>query len=289
MLELRFDVESAYALEEEPPSERNWAKWTDETLNSVTQICSLLERQQIPASFFIVGLLLERIGGELSSLLKENPLFDVDSHTYSHMHIKEDDPQVIEQFQRELEMTSDLLEQHFGVRPLGFCAPGNFYQGLRGCRKHLEILWDHGIRYVGSDGWGPADHPIPAPFNQPYWYSEEGFPDLLEVPINGWHCNMLFNTGRQNDDWQPAVGFPDGTLLETLPVTIEEGYQVRAREFEYALDRQMIYAPAYHPWSVCRFDPQLQHLERLIKLAKKRNLPVVNCRQVYTRYVDQKR
>ncbi len=100
MLELRFDVESAYALEEEPPSERNWAKWTEETLNSVAQICSLLERQQIPASFFIVGL-----------------------------------------------------------------------------------------------------------------------------------------------------------LMETLPVKIEEGYRVRAREFEYALDRQMIYAPAYHPWSVCRSIP----------------------------------
>ncbi len=285
MLVLRFDVESAYALRQKSPTEANWRRWIDEMLAGVSGICNVLDRQHVPATFFVVGLLLEKAGDDLVSLLGGNPLFDIESHTYSHWKIWKADQEVsMATFREELSRTSDLILEHFGRRPIGFCAPGNFYRGLRGKKAQLEVLREQGIRFIGSDGQGEKPVPSPAPMTQPYWYDEDGFPDLLELPLNGWHCNMLFNTGHQNDRWKPAPGFPDGRFLERLPGTAEEGFQVRRREFEYAIENKLIYAPCMHPWSVYRFDPELTHLEKLIEMAGERNQPVVNCRQLYERY-----
>lgn len=283
MFILRFDLESAYALGG-GRGEGNWRLWIDEAAASVTRICEVLEQHEVPATFFIVGALLEKAGDRLASILINTPLVEVQSHSYSHMAMKSEETAVAEQLRQELRKTSDLIAEHFGTRPIGFCAPGNFYQGLQGCRKPLQVLWDEGYRFIGSDGEGPREQPMPAPFTQPYWYAEDGFPDLLEEPITGWHCNMLFNTGGQSDGFQPQVGFPDGSMLEKLPATVEEGFDARAKEFQYAIDNGLVYAPGNHPWSLYRFDPEMTHLSRLIEMAKANDVPILNCSQLYEKY-----
>ena len=220
MFILRFDVESAYALNPSLESEENWPVWLDETLASLTQITLILK--------------------------------------------------------------------YFGERPIGFCAPGNFYRGFQGHPKQLGILWEQGYKFVGSDGVGPPGRRWPSPFTQPYWHAKDGFPDLLEEPVTGWPCNMLFNSGGQIDDWKPAPGFPDGTIMEKLPATLEEGLVARKKELEYAINNNLVYAPAMHPWSVYRFDPKLEHLDLLIEIAKEKNVPIMNCRGLYESYRDAK-
>ncbi|MBC8234323.1 polysaccharide deacetylase family protein [bacterium] len=288
MFILRFDVESAYALNTSLESDDNWRIWLEETLASITQITRVLKRHDAPATFFIVGKVLERAGENLAGLLKDNPLLDIESHTYSHMGILSDEPAVLQKFSEELRKTSYLILKYFGKRPVGFCAPGNFYKGLQGHPKQLGILWEQGYRFIGTDGMGPPEQPMPAPFTQPYWYAKDGFPELFEVPTTGWHCNLLFNTGHQSDNWKPAPGFPDGTILEKLPATLEEGFQARRKEFQYAIDNQLVYAPAMHPWSVYRFDPKLKHIEWLIEMAREQNVPIMNCRQLYEKYRNAK-
>ena len=231
---LKFDLESAYALEPGNESEEKWRQWSKESLAAVKRISSVLERNDAPATFFIVGKVLERAGQDFASVLK-NPVYDIESHTYSHMVINRADPAVLDQFDWELRKTAELIERYFGARPHGFCAPGGFYRGLRDCPKQLEILWEQGYTFVNTDGEGPSGQPMPAPFTQPYWYSEEGFPDILEIPVTGWHCNMLFNSGHQSDGYRPAPGFPDGTILEKLPATVDEGFYARAKEFQFAI------------------------------------------------------
>ncbi len=286
MFILRFDLESAYSLGGER-TEENWRLWIDEAVAGVAQICRVLERHEVPATFFIVGALLEKAGDRLASILRNTPLVEVQSHSYSHMAIKSEETAVADQLRRELGRTSDLIAAHFGARPIGFCAPGNFYRGLQGCRKPLQALWDEGYRFIGTDGEGPRGQPMPAPFTQPYWYAEDGFPDLLEEPVTGWHCNMLFNTGGQSDGWKPAPGLPDGTVLDALPVTVDEGLQVRKKEFRYAMDNGLVYAPGNHPWSLYRFDPEMTHLSALIEMAKANGVPVLNCTQLYEEYRDR--
>ena len=286
MFILKFDFETAYALEPDLESEQSWRRWLDEGLAAVEKISSTLKRRNAPATFYIVGRVLEREGEAIAAML-DAPLFDIQSHTYTHMHIKDDNPDVLRQFDSELQKTAGLIERYFAHRPIGFCAPGGFYRGLRGHPKQLKILWDNGYMFVSTDGSGPPEQWMPAPFVQPYWYTEEGFPELLEVPVTGWHCNMLFNTGHQNDNWKPAPGFPDGTVLEHLPSTVEEGLQARSREFQYAIDNGLIYQPAMHPWSVFRFDPEMEHLEGLVDMAEENGVPIVNSRMVYEEYVKQ--
>jgi peptidoglycan/xylan/chitin deacetylase (PgdA/CDA1 family) len=281
MLLLRFDVESAYALRQEPPTEANWQKWIAESLAGVTSIVRVLERHNVPATFYITGLVLEHAGIELAALLKPNPLFDIESHSYSHPQIMGPGWEMSRgELHDELIRTSDLIFKYFGHRPIGFCAPGNYYRGLHGRTRLLAALWEEGYQFIGTDGMDARGFPFPAPMTQPYWYTEDGFPDLLEIPITGWHCNALFNSGHQNNNWQPAPAFPDGSILETLPVTVEEGFAARKREFDYAIVHGLIYAPCMHPWSVYRFDPELKHLDWLIQMAKDNHLQVLNCSQL---------
>ena len=284
MFLLTFDVEIAYALNPNLESEENWKIWLEEILVSVGLITRILERHQVPATFFMVGKVVERAGKELADLLQDDLLFDIGSHTYSHMGILSDHSEVLQQLDQELARTSELILKYFGKGPFGFCAPGGFYRGLQGHPKQLGILWNHGHRFIRTDGVGPPEQPMPALFTQPYWHIQDGFPELFEVPANGWHCNLLFNTGHQSDGWKPAPGFADGTILEKLPATVEEGFQARRKEFQYAIDHNLIYGPAMHPWSVYRFDPELEHLERLIEMAKGKNVPILNCRQLYDKY-----
>ena len=283
MFILKFDLESAYALGAGKETDENWRMWIDECIAAVTQIAKVAKRNDAPATIFVVGKVLERAGNELAALL-DGPLFDIESHTYSHMHIKNDDPAVLSQLGEELEQTSNLILQYFGKRPIGFCAPGGFYQGLRGHPSQLAILSEQGYKFVSTDGEGPPEQPMPAPFVLPYWYTEEGYPDLLEIPVTGWHCNMLFNTGHQSDNWRPAPGYPDGTIMHALPATIDEGFQARRKEFQYAIDNDIIYVPAMHPWSVYRFDPELRHVESLIAMAREKEVPIVTCKQLYEEY-----
>ena len=253
MFILTFDVESAYALNPNLESDSNWNIWLEETLASITQITQLLKKHKVPATFFIVGKVIERAGQDLSNLLNDNFLFDIGSHTYSHMEILSAHSETKNKFKNELIKTSKLILKHF-------------------------------------DGIGPPDQPMPALFTQPYWHTQDGFPDLLEIPATGWHCNLLFNTGRQSDGWQPSPGFVDGTILAKLPETLEEGFLVRRKEFQYAIDNNLVYGPAMHPWSVYRFDPELKHIEWLIEMAKDNNVPIMNCRQLYDQHItnDQK-
>ena len=40
-----------------------------------------------------------------------------------------------------------------------------------------------------------------------------------------------------------------------------------------------------HPWSVCRFFRAISnHLEQLIEMARKKNVPIMNCRQLYDKH-----
>ena len=91
-----------------PKTDEYWRIWIDESIAAVTQIARIAKQNDAPATIFVTGKVLERAGDELAALL-DGPLFDIESHTYSHMPIKNDDPAVLSQFGEELERTSDLI------------------------------------------------------------------------------------------------------------------------------------------------------------------------------------
>lgn len=283
ILVLRFDTESAYALHpNEPENEQNWGEWISESLSAVKRITEILNEFKASATFFIVGKLLQKAGDQYAELLGANELIDVQSHTFTHCRIKPPYGGVtLEQLNEELDKTSHLLVKYFHKSPIGFCAPGNFVNGFQGCPDILKVLWEKGCRFVGSDGVSPRGCVFPAPFTQPYWYANDGYPDILELPVTGWHCNMLTNSGGQNGRWQPDIAYPDGGVLTKLPLTEVEAFAVRKREFEWAIQHKLIYSPAMHPWSIYRFGHKLEHLQMLIRFAREQNVPIMNAFQLY--------
>lgn len=272
ILLLGFDTEAL------GPSDSNDER-IRESLSALDIITNILDEHQVSATFFILGRLLDCAGDKYKKLLNQRENFDIQSHTYSHRPLLPGGLSLAE-LDDEVKRTKELIQKFFGVEAIGVRAPGNYYKGLQGHPDRLKTLWDNGIRFLGSDGVGPPEAPVPAPFTQPYWYKKEGFPKLLELPITGFHCTHLLQTiGDQH--WKHKVGFPTGEILEKLPKNPDEQILVRRKEFQYAIDNDLVYSPGLHPWSIYRFDKELKCLRFLIQMAKDNNIPIKSFKEYY--------
>ena len=75
-------------------------------------------------------------------------------------------------------------------RDLGLQPPRGYTRGFSGQPRILDVIWQAGYRYMRIYGAGPSET-VPAPLHQPFWYAEDGHPDLLEIPSHAWHDNIL--------------------------------------------------------------------------------------------------
>lgn len=276
ILVLGFDTESDIAAGNETDVDES----IRESLSAVSVITTILDEYQASATFFIVGRLLHCAGDEYRKLLGGQENFDIESHTYSHRPLKPPGELSLAELDDEVKQTKRLIEKFFGVEAIGVRAPGNYYKGLQGYPDRLKILWDNGVRFLGSDGEGPPEAPVPAPFTQPYWYKKEGFSQLLELPITGFHCTYLLQT-IGDLHWKDKAGFPTGEILRELPRTADEQISVRQKEFQYAIDNDLVYSPGLHPWSIYRFDKKLRCLRSLIQMAKDNSVPIKSFKDYY--------
>ncbi|UCC69687.1 MAG: polysaccharide deacetylase family protein, partial [Armatimonadota bacterium] len=170
-------------------------------LAACRRIVEVHRRHEMPATFFITGSVLEADGPGYRALL-DDPLFEIASHTYSHKSLQDHPfcgPGVPrEEIAEELSLGKRWVERIF-ERPCIGVRPGcGFEKGLRGAPEVLQPATASGFRYVSSMAWG-RDYSLPAPLNQPFRYSEDGFPDLWELPAHGWHENLL----KDNNRWGP--------------------------------------------------------------------------------------
>ena len=279
VLLLGFDTEGARPSDDSKVDEDERIK---ESLSALDVITGILEENKTPATFFILGRLLDSAGDEYRKRL-DKPYFDIESHTYSHKSMKSCS---LAELDDELKQTKALIKKVFGIEAIGIRAPGNYYHGLQGCNERLKILWDNGVRFVGSDGKGPPGNSMPAPFTQPYWYEKEGFPELLENPITGWQCVFLLRT--VNFSWEPKPAFPSGEILDALPKTVDEEIAVFRKEFQYAIDNGLVYSPDFHPWSLYRFDKEVAVIRFLIEMAKDNDVPIKSFKEYYLDSVQAK-
>jgi hypothetical protein len=118
---------------------------------------------------------------------------------------------------------------------------------------------------------------VPAPLTQPFWYERDGYPDLLEIPLHGWHDNHL--TGQPYvTHWPPILPWGNPTHVAT---TALEAYQACAPGIDYLVQNNLLtYVPGFHPWSIYRLDQQAKHIELLLQHAQKL-VTVASCTSVY--------
>jgi peptidoglycan/xylan/chitin deacetylase (PgdA/CDA1 family) len=245
-----------------------------ECLAGIRAVAEVHLALNLPATFFVVAKLLENAGPELVEIL-DQPLFDIQCHAYSHadvVRISEDEAAL----RHELVDAKRRIEDTFGRQVIGFTTPGSYWRGLAGQERVLAALWEAGYRYVRSFGMGPGES-MPAPLTQPYWYAQDGYPDLLELGLHAWHDNIL--TGQPGYvRWPPTLpwGYPTH-----MPRTPEEAYQAYAPGIDYIVERGLLtYVPCLHPWSVYRLDGDARHVGLLLKHAQK-VVDIASCTSVY--------
>ena len=236
-------------------------------LEACREIVRVHREHNVPATFFIVGRLLEEEGREYRELLGASGLFEVASHTYSH-RLFLDHPVCgkgadLEQIHTEIVEGKRLVEDVF-ERPCVGLRPGcGFETGFRGASGVVAELAAAGLRYVSSQLWGPHST-VPAPLEQAYTYADEGAPGLWEFPGHGWHENVLKGHNATPGRlllWPPF--YPDA-LMTGYVKTPREEFEVHRFFVDRAIrDRREYVSLVWHPWSLGKFDPDMAMLEQL--------------------------
>lgn len=249
-------------------------------LEACRRIVEVHRRHGMPATFFIVGRVLEETPEEFRRLL-DDPLFEVASHGYAH-RVLMDHPICgpaagPDEIREEVERGIESIERVFRRRCRGFRTACGFADGLRGAPEALAFLAQADVRYVSSVLWG-EDFSLPAPVTQAFAYAAEGYPELCEIPAHGWHENLLkgnnrvFGTGALR-----AVLFP-APFPEAVPpgfvTTPEEEFRYNNRFFiDRALaERSGHVSLIWHPWSLALFDPGMRMLELTFRYVRERGL-----------------
>ncbi len=245
-----------------------------EFLDGVRAVADVHLQRAAPASFFLVAKMLELCGPELCAIL-DHPLFDIQCHTFTHPNLKElgDDRAAL---RYELGDAKKLIEDTFGRAVNGLTAPGGYTHGFRGQHAVLEVMWDAGYRYVRSVGKGP-NGTLPALLDQPFWYAEEGFPELLETPSHAWHDNIL--TGQPATvHWPPLLPWP---YPNEMPRDAQGVYEAYAPGIDYCTQQDLLYyMPIFHPWSIYRIDKQAAQIGLLLDHARQK-MEMTSCNHIY--------
>ncbi len=236
-----------------------------ECLAACRRIVQAHRRHELPATFFITGKVLEADPDEYRRLL-DDPLFEVASHTYSHKMLRDQPfcgPAASEEEIRDEVFLGKQSVENVFERPCVGLRPGcGWPDGLKGAPRALEFISEAGFRYVSSMAWA-KDFALPAPLNQPFSYGEQGFPDLWELPVHGWHENLL----KDNNAWGPRrLTLWPPEMPEAIPpafiTTPEEEFAIYRLFIERAVSEELSFVSlVWHPWSLNRFDPEMKMLD----------------------------
>ncbi len=236
------------------------------------------EKLQAPATLFVVGQTLER-SPEAFRNIAGHPLFDIQQHTYSHVRLKtvcqESDDGIqlfpggtLAEIREEVAKASALLQEMLGLACIGLTGPWGYYRGLSDRPDILEILWDCGIRYARTYARDAHDWQ-PVPFEvQPFGYEAQGFPDLLEMPDQGWQDCLL----RESLGWANLDGY-----LQAVEPNLDE-----------IARRDLVWSYGQHDWSSVREDPSMHMTEALLHAAKERGIDIVHYTTFYHRWCTQR-
>ena len=198
-------------------------------------------------------------------------LFDIQQHTYSHVLFKADRwrggsflPSPPAALRHELEASSELIRRHLNVECFGLRTPHGYWQGLADRPDLVGILAETGIKYVSS--WGRnSDNGNPTPLDiQPFWYADQGHPDILELPFQHWLDGIWFEEfGRDRG----------ADFLEVLKAGIDEIVQADS-----------VYGVCFHEWAMLLYDEVGTGWVRgMLEYALARGVEVVSYGDYYNR------
>ena len=251
----------------------------DATSQFVGAISPLLRELDAPCTLFITGMTLERYA-ELLQPLVDDPHLDLQQHSYSHVPFKtiveERDDEAgtrvlrraapLEQVIEEVWKTQQLFAQKLGIACLGITCPFGHYRGLSDRPEILQLLHGFGLRYVRSFARTASDYQPLSVEVQPFWYDLQGLPEMLEIPIVGWH-----DVGwKMRHGWEKTDEY-----LSYLRSTVDA-----------IADRDLVWSVLQHDWSSIQYDPELTVSRELIAYARNRGVELLSHTEFYKRKLE---
>lgn len=229
----------------------------------------------VPATLFVCGRTLTHALDDVRAAADED-VFDIQQHTYSHVLFKPDtwegevfpaSPEVA--LRHEVSATSELIAGHLDTDCIGLRTPHGYYQGLSDRPDLLNLLDECGIRFVSS--WSRNEQGgNPTPLDvQPFWYSEQGQPDLLELPFQFWLDAFWFEEHGRNRGRDFA---------EALRGAIDE-----------IVEKDLTYGACFHDWAMLLYDEQgTRWVRSLLEYALDQGVEIMSYTQYYERERQQR-
>ena len=236
----------------------------DHEVASVRKLVALHTDQGVPATFFMLGKLVELEQRFKSIFRSRSDLIDVQQHTYSHSLVMEkngfDRPRITPaQLKSEIRKTKSLIKDSYGVDCTGVRLPYTFKGGLKGHAALQKAVKEAGMMFVSSDN-SSDDQKSPSFISnpvQPYRYKN----GLIELPLNGFMDTSLLQA-----PWKSRKS------LDLPSIFLEE--------FRFAVENRLVYAPGFHPWALAMVDPKLDIIKNLIKEARRLGVEMMSYRML---------
>ena len=179
---IRFDTES---------------RQREEMKGFFEKIVSVQRSQHIPISFFCLGAAIDKRESEFQAFAQEtknDPLFDFQCHSYSHIGLGYSKGKSVEVLKADFEKAFTVHERIFGSRPIGvsICGTGGKdgpslcgFDATDKSRAELDMLAKLGVKMINTNLCG-ADSKI-----EYINYSKIGHPEIMGFPNgspsdNGW-------------------------------------------------------------------------------------------------------
>jgi peptidoglycan/xylan/chitin deacetylase (PgdA/CDA1 family) len=217
----------------------------------------------LPCTFFVRGQSLEEHPDEFRRLRDQcGELIDLQQFTHSALPLKTVCQEnyrgrtvfqggTKRQCRDDIARASDLMERILGSRPIGLGGPLGYYRGLSDRPDLLEIVSGLGIRFTRTYTRNARDWSPLAFETEPFRYAAEGFPNVLEIPGQGW---------------------PDWALKESLGQAAAEQYvRQMCKDLDYVAAKQLTWSCVLHDWSAIQADPEMRSTRVILEHAKKLN------------------
>jgi len=247
------------------------------TLRFLSSMRRVHEDLNVPSTLFICGRLLEE-SDVLRALqeLADSQLFDLQQHTYSHQRLKtvvQNDGETVavfrgaslQEIQKEVTRTNKLFEERLGVYCRGICGPYGYYRGLMDRPDILKVLYKAGIRFTrtylrNENDWGPLSIKV-----QPFTYEPQGFPQILEIPSQGWQDIIYFRTNGWNKR--------------------EEFLRYSKNMVDEIAQKDLVWSVCQHDWTSCQKDSEMDYTRRLLNYAQSKGITVTSHRVYYKKTI----
>lgn len=225
-----------------------------------------------PCTLFLVGKVIENNAADLE-VLADNPMFDFQQHTYSHLLLKSvcidrGDGKIefiagisLAEIEDEVGKTSELIRRRFGRECIGITGPWAYYRGLADRPDILEILHRLGIRFTRTYGRDHHDFQPVSFAIQPFRYEPQGFPEVMEFPIHGWQDVYW----RDINGWQNLEGYTK-YLLKCL---------------HHVAGHDLVWSHGSHDWSSIREDPDMTIIRSLLDAADRHGVVIESYAEHY--------